>query len=282
MIDLLVILVSLLFGVVWYEKQLQTRIKIKEHFTILQPPPVIAAECPGSTTPWCVSNLDLANTSCQWFKKETTIKNLLGPANPKTLIPPVMVPRITDQSEWATDNYKLHSAINQTHSRALDYLADGQTTASCSSSPPLVYSSFNSNCCDGVKQGETHPLTVYDPRSVGGCTNPSRCFIDPVVGQPRYYYDDVNVTRAPNYITRNKLDTFSFGQTTGRLSNPNCLSDRPSINQLAVDHFHDNILQYRSSLMDSFRCKTQARSDQLRQFPISTNGQLAASGGSKV
>ena len=45
---------------------------------------------------------------------------------------------------------------------------------------------------------------VYDPRSNSYGTS-YRSYIDKMTGQVRYYYDDINAIRQPNYITRNNI-----------------------------------------------------------------------------
>ncbi len=62
------------------------------------------------------------------------------------------------------------------------------------------------------------PDKVYDPRfNSYGSSN--RSYVDNLLGAPRYYYDDVNAARMPNYITRSKLDSCvtNFGDAYGKL-----------------------------------------------------------------
>ena len=48
---------------------------------------------------------------------------------------------------------------------------------------------------------------VYDPRFTGYGTS-YRTYIEPMTGQPRFYYDDVDAIRKYNYIRK---ATFIFG-----------------------------------------------------------------------
>lgn len=121
---------------------------------------------------------------------------------------------------------------------------------------------------------------IYDPRMVG-YSDSKRSYVDKLLGQPKFYYDDINAARAPNYITRNKIDIYSFGESTGRLRDPNdtkCCDN----NQLAVEEFHNSALQHRSDMMQSLMNKRNGEMWQLRQFPISTNGQRMLGGTSKI
>lgn len=123
------------------------------------------------------------------------------------------------------------------------------------------------------------PSTIYDPRMVG-YSDSQRGYIDRLLGQPKFYYDDINAARAPNYISRNKIDIYAFGESTGRLKNPkNVYGDN---NQLAVEEFHNSTLQHRSDLMQSLMNKRNGEMWQLRQYPISTNGQRMSGGTSKI
>ncbi len=122
------------------------------------------------------------------------------------------------------------------------------------------------------------PSMIYDPRSVG-YSDPKRSYIDKN-GQIKFYYDDINAAKAPNYITRNKIDIYSFGEKTGRLRDPKTLCG--NTNQLAVEEFHKSALLHRADLMQSLMSKRNGEMWQLRQFPISTNGQRMPGGTSKI
>lgn len=123
------------------------------------------------------------------------------------------------------------------------------------------------------------PSMIYDPRMVG-YSDPRRGYVDKLLGQPKFYYDDINAARAPNYITRNKIDIYSFGETSGRLRDP---KDQPGDNnQLAVEEFHNSALQHRSDLMHSLLNKRNREMWQLKDYPISTNGQRMLGGTSKI
>jgi hypothetical protein len=125
------------------------------------------------------------------------------------------------------------------------------------------------------------PSMIYDPRMVG-YSDSKRGYIDKLLGQPKFYYDDINAARAPNYITRNKIDIYSFGETTGRLRDPKDSMACGDTNQLAVEEFHNSALQHRADIMQSLMNKRNGEMWQLREFPISTNGQRMLGGTSKI
>jgi hypothetical protein len=327
---------------------------------------------------------------------ETATRRLFGGVNPRTLIPPKIVPPITDMEEWGTDNYNIHSATNNYRSDEL-FLSGYVTLDDCKCrgvcncvqkwNKPLIKEGFyentsgsnqpnwptnstnisgqlgplttrtNSNCrgtlktdCGGEnlssavadhnyispydvseqritrpqilqnygvsrvpeksvytsitdgndlmfieqkgRKGQKAPYStdyitgdepsmIYDPRMVG-YSDSKRGYVDKLLGQPKFYYDDINAARAPNYITRNKIDIYSFGESTGRLKDPRDARTCGDNNQLAVEEFHNSALQHRSDMMQSLMSKRNGEMWQLREFPISTNGQRMSGGTSKI
>jgi hypothetical protein len=280
---------------------------------------------------------------------ETATRQLMGGVNPKSLIPPKMVPPITDMEEWGTDNYTIHSAINSHHSDDLflsgyvtlndcmckgvcrceriwkkpfikenfdqpidhtdhNYISPYDVSEQRFSRPQILQNygiskipdeKFSTSITDGnellyvekrLKNKKSHsldyitgdePSMIYDPRMVG-YSDSKRSYVDKLLGQPKFYYDDINAARAPNYITRNKIDIYSFGESTGRLRDPKDGSSCGNNNQLAVEEFHNSALQHRADMMQSLMNKRNGEMWQLRQFPISTNGQRMLGGTSKI
>lgn len=292
---------------------------------------------------------------------ETSTKRLMGGVNPRTLISPKIIPPITDIEEWGTDNYTIHSAINDYRSDDL-YLSgyksfndcvcrgichceqkcsikegfDGDVTLASASNnygsradhnylspydvseqrltrPQILQNSgissipekpMYTSITDGndllfIEQERQkrngsdrpsytmdyitgdEPSMIYDPRMVG-YSDSRRSYVDKLLGQPKFYYDDINASRGPNYITRNKIDIYSFGESTGRLRDPRDLLAYGNNNELAVEEFHNSALQHRSDLMQSLMNKRNGEMWQLKEFPISTNGQRMLGGTSKI
>jgi hypothetical protein len=153
--------------------------------------------------------------------------------------------------------------------------------------PPI--SSSNKNC-EGLTYTEHDPYTVnpqetetipthiteaeiYDPRFYGYGTS-YRSYTEDVTGQPRFYYDDVNSVRMPNYITRSNIDFAKYADSYGPLSNKNkCgnLNTR-NIRVLAQDSFLNSSLQYKTELQQRLLRKRNSEMWQLRKYPIRTGG----------
>ena len=110
------------------------------------------------------------------------------------------------------------------------------------------------------------PENVYDPRFSGYGTG-SRCYIDKVTGQPRYPYDDINAVRMPNYIVRNKIDTHSFSDAYGPVTDTG--KSLNEIRPLAQDAFYRDTTQHRNDITTSAMRKMNAAMWQRRQAPLS-------------
>jgi len=113
---------------------------------------------------------------------------------------------------------------------------------------------------------EPNPSNVYDPRFTGYGTQ-SRSYWDEFIGQPRYYYDDVDAVRQPNYITRNMIDTQTFGTKVGV---PNSEYSTFELREMANQSYIDNTTQHRTELQQRLMHKNNARRWQLRQAPMYT------------
>jgi hypothetical protein len=113
---------------------------------------------------------------------------------------------------------------------------------------------------------------VYDPRYTGNGTS-YRTYVDRLTGQPRFYYDDVDAIRRPNYLTRNKLDTFDFGETYGPMkSQGEMINDNDDIRQKAQEKFLNDSLLFRTGLQESLMRKRNNEMWEVRKFPKSRAG----------
>lgn len=122
------------------------------------------------------------------------------------------------------------------------------------------------------KRNETFnsPTTVFDPRLTGyGSSN--RSYTDSVTGQTRYYYDDINAVRMPNYITRNNLDVFGFMDTYGVMSNGTGNVDTAQIRTLAQQNWFDQSNAQRADLQSSLMRKNMFITAQRRIAPFRGN-----------
>jgi cell division protein FtsI/penicillin-binding protein 2 len=130
---------------------------------------------------------------------------------------------------------------------------------------------FQPSNYDIIEPFETLNMSnTYDPRFNGYGTS-YRSYIDENVGQPRFYYDDVNAIKMPNYITRNAIDVTTFGDSYGPLNSGNKYTQ--NINRLADEDFTDSTINFRTEMMDRLMRKRNAEAWQQRTFPIRTGGQ---------
>ena len=118
---------------------------------------------------------------------------------------------------------------------------------------------------------DVNTSNVYDPRFYGYGTS-YRGYIDNVVGQPRFYYDDVDAIRMPNYISRNSIDVMPFGDAYGP-DNYGGNEYHSEITALADKHYLDSSLQFRTEMQERLMRKANSNQWQQRMFPINRNGQ---------
>ena len=119
---------------------------------------------------------------------------------------------------------------------------------------------------------------VYDPRFSGYGTS-YRAYNDSNIGQTRFYYDDVDAVRMPNYITRSDIDFTPYADTYGPLKSDNKFGNKfnSNIRSLAQDTFLRSSLQQRTELQTRLMRKRNNELWQLRKNPIRTMGSFQAS-----
>lgn len=113
---------------------------------------------------------------------------------------------------------------------------------------------------------EPNLANVYDPRFSG--YGPSdRGYKDERLGNTRYFYDDVNAIRMPNYITRSKIDSCinSCGDSYGDVEAGNL--NLNEIRPLVEKDWMDNSLHFREELMRSLMRKRNEELVQNRVAP---------------
>lgn len=112
---------------------------------------------------------------------------------------------------------------------------------------------------------------IYDPRLTGYGTN-YRSYIEPITGQPRYYYRDIDQQTQNGYLTRNKVDFAQFGTTTGAYP-----FDKPleggALREYANSTYTDSQIGYRTELQQRLMRKNNSREWQQRIAPIYKNQQ---------
>ena len=110
---------------------------------------------------------------------------------------------------------------------------------------------------------------IYDPRFTGYGTS-YRSYNDNVCGPPRFYYDDVNAIRMPNYISRSNIDNQPFADQYGPLpagfenGNPHT----SNIREMTENAFLQGTLQHRTELSERLMRKVNSEQWQRRSAPI--------------
>ena len=109
---------------------------------------------------------------------------------------------------------------------------------------------------------------IYDPRFTGYGTS-YRSYNEPVTGQTRFYYDDINAVRMPNYISRSNIDFANYADSYGSLNNSNKNGNpvTSNIHALAQKTFLDSSLRQRTSLQQSLMRKRNSELWQTRKMP---------------
>jgi hypothetical protein len=112
---------------------------------------------------------------------------------------------------------------------------------------------------------------IFDPR-LNNYGTQYRSYIEPMTGQPRYYYRDIDQQNQNGYLTKNNVDFAEFGTTTGVYP-----FDKP-LEGNALHHYADNTftnsqLGFRTELQERLMHKNSNREWQQRMAPIYRNQQ---------
>lgn len=136
-----------------------------------------------------------------------------------------------------------------------------------------------------VHDVQPNNANVYDPRSFGYGTS-YRGYIDEMTGQPRFYYDDVDAVRRPNYICRSNVDSFKWADSYGTVrpdapSTPGgSFNDMSNHRALAQNQFLESTLNQREELEQRYMRKFNSEvAWQRRIAPIRRDGRSSTSGG---
>ena len=135
---------------------------------------------------------------------------------------------------------------------------------------------FVKNCPKSVG-----PEDVYDPRLTGSGTN-QRYYEDNNSNGIKFYYDDVNTARMPNYIVRSRIDTHSFADQYGTITTGKSLINRdntPGFRDMVHTAYLNDTISHRTDMMESISQKMNRRKAQLRTSPITTASMGHYSGG---
>ena len=120
---------------------------------------------------------------------------------------------------------------------------------------------------------------IYDPRFSGYGTS-YRSYEDEKLGQTKFYYDDVNAIRMPNYITRSNIDNQPWADHYGPMPPGGAQGNKynPQIRALANKAFLDSSLQFRTEMQQRLMRKTNSEAWMQRKAPIRTGGQRMLGG----
>jgi len=136
--------------------------------------------------------------------------------------------------------------------------------------PRLVRPMENTGCQQKRRVTE---YDVYDPRFTGYGTS-YRSYTDPLLGQTRFMYDDVDAIRMPNYIVRSKIDHLPYSDSYGPIEPGNEEGNRltSDIRGLVQDSWMRDSLQFRNDLSERLMRKNNAINWQRRVAPKYTSG----------
>ena len=117
---------------------------------------------------------------------------------------------------------------------------------------------------------QTHLSDIYDPRFTGYGTS-YRSYVEPVTGQVRFYYDDVDAHKRPNYLCRSKVDFIPSSMTTQPIPNTEYFNKQNRYARtIANDAFMDDTISFRTDMQERLMRKANANLQQSRRFPKHT------------
>jgi hypothetical protein len=111
------------------------------------------------------------------------------------------------------------------------------------------------------------PYNVYDPRFSGYGTS-YRAYTDENLGQTRFFYDDVDSVRMPNYVVRSKIDFADFSDQYGPMDTEKSNTNNSTIRQLANQKFVDDAITFRTGMQERLMRKQNSIAWQQRKYPI--------------
>jgi len=120
---------------------------------------------------------------------------------------------------------------------------------------------------------------VYDPRFSGYGTS-YRSYLEPVTGQTRFMYDDVNAIRMPNYVSRSNIDHLPYADTYGPMQEGSEMGNvhNPHIRYLAQDSWMRDSVGFRDDMTQLLMRKVNSQQWQKRQAPLGPRGLVRRAG----
>jgi hypothetical protein len=110
---------------------------------------------------------------------------------------------------------------------------------------------------------------VYDPRFSGYGTS-YRSYFEPVTGQTRFMYDDINAIKMPNYIVRSKIDHLAYADSYGPVQEGSEFGNvhNPHMRYLAQDSWMRDSINFRNDMTQLLMRKRNSEAWQQRQAPL--------------
>jgi hypothetical protein len=141
----------------------------------------------------------------------------------------------------------------------------------------IYYNEYNNDArFKRITPKDVGPEDIYDPRFTGYGTS-YRSYFDEFVGQPKFYYDDVDAMRMPNYLVRSKIDHLEFADQYGPMKD-DYSSNSDNMREMVNQSFLDNSLEFRNDLQERLMRKRNSEMAYIRQFPKRTSGQRMTGG----
>jgi hypothetical protein len=110
---------------------------------------------------------------------------------------------------------------------------------------------------------------VYDPRFYGYGTS-YRSYTEPVTGQTRFIYDDVNAIRMPNYVSRSKIDHLPFADKYETLQPGNEFGQSfNGMREMVQESWIADSTSFREDMQQNLMRKINSEAWQQRMYPNS-------------
>ena len=119
---------------------------------------------------------------------------------------------------------------------------------------------------------QTHLSDLYDPRFTGYGTS-YRSYLEPVTGQVRFYYDDIDAQKRVNYLSRSKVDFIPSSIGTQPIPNSEYFEKQNRYSRtIANDTFVDDTISFRTEMQERLMRKGNANMEEKRRYPKYTSG----------
>ena len=146
------------------------------------------------------------------------------------------------------------------------------TTVKHTENGQTVYTEHASSIIEPVTHiDSTDVANVYDPRHTGPGDS-TRAYTNEMLGQTRFFYDDIDAMKLPNYIGRSRIDHLPEADTYGPLTDTNRDGNvnTQDMREIVHNHYLENQLSFRDDLMQKLMKKSNARRAQQKLMPIRT------------